>query len=241
MPRDDRFQFTLTQLFVLTAIVALICGIGRLTGSPALVIQLSAIFLGWGMRRFAHAPLGALIPSLLGVDILACEGISWAYYGFDDPEFVRNAIAGFATLLVIVGLGVFLLAAWLNRPYPRRQAGLAIFFLIVLVAWWAVVPAIGNTTVAERKTMETAANNAAMATAVAQIESLRERLGRVPEESEVNDLLDQPLPYIRIRGFATQIRYQRTADDAYQLRFCYWDIFLYDSTTPARGRYHIPF
>ena len=80
-----------------------------------------------------------------------------------------------------------------------------------------------------------------MSKSIAQIEAVRTRLGRLPNESELNTVLDEPLPRIRNGSFETQIKYQLTKPDEYELSFCCWDIFLYRSSTPKKGWYRIPF
>ena len=143
--------------------------------------------------------------------------------------------------LVIVGLGIFAWRACHQRPYRRSQAGLGIFLLAILIGWWAIIPVMGNAAVARRKADETAANNAAMSKSIAQIEAVLKQLGRLPDESELNTVLDEPLPRIRSGSFETQIKYQRIKDGEYELSFCCWDIFLYRSSTPKKGWYRIPF
>jgi hypothetical protein len=238
---EGPFQYTLAHLFIVTTLVAIILGIGRWTGSAAIVIQLSLILFGWLIWRFAHGHLGAVILSLLGSDILICGAISWAYDGSGDLFGIRFLFVAFGSVLMMAGVGVFSWRASLKHPHWRSQAGLAILVLVILVGWWAIVPAIGNVAIARRQTRETAANNAAMSKAVAQIESLRKRLGRVPDDSEVNGLLEEPLPCIRIDGYESQIEYKCIRLDEYQLSFWYWDPYFYCSSTPKKGWYRVPF
>jgi hypothetical protein len=243
MQSEGVFQFTLRELLAVTAYIAFALGIGRWTASPTVAVQFLLFLIGLGVVRFAHGHLGAVIPSLLGIDLLTCYGIDLAYFG-NVPGFMdfRPAFACLGgSLLILIGLGVFLWQARSNRPYRKAQLGLALFMLTFLVGWYAIVPTIGRATVAQRRARDTAANNLAMSQAIAQVEAIRARLGRIPDDAELKSLLDEPLPSVRIDGYVAQISYQHTAANEYQLSYCFWDILTYCSSTPNKGWYRIPF
>jgi hypothetical protein len=235
------FQFTLRQLFAVTTFVAFTLGIGRWTGSAGIVVHGHFILVGWLLWRFARGHLGAVVPSLIGLDLLIVVAVDWLSGADTDLFDLRDLVVEFATFLTIVGLGVFFWRACRKCPHWRSQIALGLLVLAALVVWWAIVPAMGRVAVAGRQARETAANNAAMAKAVAQIEAIRKRLGRLPDESEIDEFLEEPLPRICVDRFQAPIRYRRVSDTGYELSFCYWDIFIYSSSTPSKGWCRIPF
>ena len=241
MSTEARLQFTLTHLFGVTAYIAFALGLAIWLELPAIAVHLACVLVGWIMCRFLHGHVGAVIISLFGIDLLIWSGISWAYFGDDDFLDFRLLAVMLGTVATITGLGLFLWQGSRRQPFWRTQSWLGVVMLFVLLGWWAVMLVLGPAVVAQRQARETAANNAAMAKAVAQIEALRQQLGRVPSRAEVADLLDEPLPYFRWQSFTTQIHYQQIRKDQYQLSYCYWDIFVYDSATPQKGWYRIPF
>jgi len=197
------------------------------------------------MWRFAPGYLGSAIPSLLGIDILICNGIDWACYGnYYDSLFIDDHTLFLAQggLLVIVGLGIFIWRACHRRRYWRSHVALGLLTLAFLIGWWAIIPQMGRAAVARRQASDAAANDAAMAKAIAQIEAARMRLGRVPAESEATDLLEEPLPTIRAGNQKCQIKYHRTEVGEYELTFfCNWDYFVYRSSTPKKGWYSLSY
>ena len=111
---------------------------------------------------------------------------------------------------VMIGVGVFAWRVSLRCSDWRSQAGLGLFMLVVVAVCWIIILPLGNAAVARRQASENAANNAAMSKAIVQIESVRKRLGHVPSESEVTDLLEEPLPAVRGAGLELQIEYRCT-------------------------------
>jgi hypothetical protein len=235
-------QFSLLSLLAAAPYLALAFGIGRMLESPQMVAHLMLLLLGWVLHRFANAHIGGLIPLLLGFDILFCHGISWVYHGYEGYGFVpHEMVLLLSSIPIVISVAVFSCQATYNRQHRIFQASIALVSLVLLAGWCVVVPAIGKTAIATRQSRETVANKAAMTNAVDQIETLRLELGRVPEESELNDLLTEPLPEINWDGWNTRIKYQKTGDDKYQLWYTNSDVYNYDSSTPDRGWYSEPF
>jgi hypothetical protein len=244
MKTEPPFQFTLRQLLAVTTYVAFTLGLGQWTGSLEVVVHLSLILVGWIMCRVMHGRLGAVIVSLIGLDGMTCAGIDWAYYGREEDFLffdIRGIFCFLASLMAIVGVGLFFWSAVDQRPYWRTQLTIGLVLSAILIGWWSVVPAIGKAAIAQQQARETAANNAAMAKAVAQVESIRKKLGYIPDKSELNDLLDEPLPCLHWHGCECQIEYERTKTDEYNLKYFYWDFYVYSSANPQKGWYRIPF
>lgn len=243
--RNENLRFTLKHLFVVVALLAVALTAGRVTGSIVISIQLLVLVIGWIMHRFMHAHLGALIPCLLGFDYLAIRGVAWAYFGFEGffDEFPNSA----ASILVLVGSSAFAYLATCKGPQARWQLIHAVTFFALLLAWWTFIPALGDVAVTRRRAIETAQNNAAMTQAVAQVEALRQKLGRVPSEADLNDHLKDGLPKIRSGSGERAISYNHVSDQEYHL-WClissgdlWGDIHYYDSDQPQKGWQVEPF
>lgn len=238
MDNDSRIRFSIAQLFVLIGCISGILAVGRY--HPGLAVLSSIIFAGWMMRRYGHGHFGGIIPSMLGLFILAA-------HAFDRIESAREPFfldftKEIGTLMTVVGILVFCCVAAVGRSFWRSQLFLAGCVSVILIGCWTFVPKVSNTNLIQRRANDVAINNAAMAKSVEQIESLRKRIGRVPDESELIELLDEPLPCFQWDGYRGQISYHRFANNQYRLSFCLnWEIYNYDSSTPQRGWYREPF
>jgi len=73
---------------------------------------------------------------------------------------------------------------------------------------------------------------------VQDVEAIRERLGRAPQDTqEVESLLGRSMPRIQDGNFESPIHYQRTGEDSFMLQYELWstDDWIYDSTKPEAG------
>jgi len=231
-----RVQFTLRQLLFGTLLIAVIMALPRITGSPIASILCSVLLLARCMCRFAYADVWAVVVFWLGAEMLAWCGLAWAYLGrLDKPAFLSYG----GSLLVLASAVMFLRMALARQPKDIWQIAHAGFVLLLLLIWWCFVPAFGDATIAAMRARVRTENNAAMNNAVAQVEAIREELGRVPRNDELADLLEKPLPSIQINGVAHPIEYNRESPDHYHLYFLvYWDaydIYRYDSRSPRKG------
>jgi hypothetical protein len=242
MSKQSPLQFTLLTLFAVLSYFGLAFGVSQALGSPAVAIHLSLLFVGWALHRFAHANLFGLIFLLFGIDVLIFSGVSWVYHGYESfGWFPHEVILWTGSFFVTFAICIFVFIAFLKNKHWQSQAIIAVVTVLLLAGWWTVGPHIGNAAIASRQRKETKANNIAIANAVAQIEAIRGKLGRVPEESELDDLLAEPLPEINWDGWNTQINYQRIGEHTYRLWYVNWDIYNYDSSTPKKGWYSEPF
>jgi hypothetical protein len=244
---DSTIRFSLRHMFGVTAFIALTLGVVSYTGSIAYGIHLSLCLAGWVMWRIGHGHLGGLIPALLGGDLLLCLSVGWIMSGSEDFLGIRVIMGVFASLFVFVGVGVLLWISTKKRRFWKHQIAIAAAILFILAVWWAAVPMLGNATIARRQTADIAANNLATAKAIAMVEKVRQQIGAVPDESALSELLKEPLPSVRWDGLSDQIRYARTSDATYQLIYfdismlLFPDYVIYDSATPKKGWYRIPF
>lgn len=106
---------------------------------------------------------------------------------------------------------VFAVAAYIQRQASRREAELA--------------------RLAELDRATTSA-------IVKDVETIREKLGRAPEdEEELEAHLGKPLPRVHDHGYPTPINYRRTGADSFQLQYELFntDDWIYDSTIPQAG------
>jgi hypothetical protein len=237
--KQSPLQFTLITLLAALSYLCLAFGASQALNSPAVAVHLSLLFVGWVLGRFAHANLFGLILLLIGIDILFISGISWAYHGYEF--FPHEIILSTGSIFVTIAICVFAFLAFLKKEHWQYQASIAVGTTLLLAGWWTVVPNIGNAAVASRQRKEIKANNTAMTKAVAQIELLRRKLGRIPEESELDDLLTEPLPEINWDGWNTRIKYHKSNEDSYLLWYTNWDVYYYDSSTPKKGWFSEPF
>ena len=238
--RNTDLRFTLKHLFIVVALLAGALSAGRVTGSVAISIHLTLLVIGWIMYRFMYAHLAGLIPCLLGFDYLASRGIGWAYFGFED--FFDDFLSSAASILVLVGSCTFLYLATREGLRSRWQLINAVLFFALFVAWWVFIPALGNAAVAQRKAGEAAQNNAAMTQAVAQVEAIRQKLGHIPTEAEINEQFKNGLPQVRDGLRETAINYDRD-DQEYHLWFIinWGDVYNYRSGQPQKGWQVEPF
>ena len=239
--RRNGFQYTLREFLVVVGLFALVCGLTRWSGSPKLATASAVAFVAWMMVRFAHACVPGVLIFLVGGELLAVSAVNWVYYAREEFLFpCREMLGLIGCFLVLVSSIAFIVAAVMQKKERKWQLGNAMFVFLLMIVWFAVVPALGRKAVTQRRARETVANNAAMRDAVAQVEAVRKQLGRAPTAYELRELSGKPLPTIRSNGLEIEIRYQRVRDDQYNLRFVDWDIFWYDSATPEKGWYRIP-
>lgn len=244
---DARIRFSLRHMFGVTAFIALTLGVVSYTGSIVPGIHLSLCLAGWLGWRIAHGHLGGLIPALLGGDLLLCLAVDWTTSGSEDFLGIRAFIGVFASLFVFVGVGVLVWISMKKRPFWKHQIGIAAAILSILAVWWVAVPMLGNATIARRQATDIAANKLATAKAIAMVEKVRQQIGAVPDESALSELLQEPLPSVRWDGLSRQIEYRRTSETTYQLSYLdvamlmFPDYVIYDSSTPNKGWYRIPF
>jgi hypothetical protein len=133
-----------------------------------------------------------------------------------------------------------------RRQFWKYQFVIAAAVLVILAAWWLAIPTLGNAAIARRRAADMAANNSATARAIALVEEVQQRTGTTPGEKTLAELLREPLPSLRWDGVQGQIQYRRTGENTFQLSYIdpsmfFGDIVTYDSATPQRGWYRIPF
>jgi len=246
-PHNSPIQFSLRQMFGVTGFVAFTLGMVSYTGSTAVGVHLSLCLIGWVMWRIVHVGLGGLVLIILGADILACRAVDWIVNGSEDFLGAQEMFNWFASLLVLAGAGWLLIKASKKQGCHGRQAAVAVVALSSLIAWWAVVPTLGNNAIARRRAADNAANNKAVADAIAMVEQVVKQSGTTPDEDELIELLGEPLPSVRWDGISREIRYRRMSETTYQLSYLdpggilFSDIITYDSNTPKRGWYRVPF
>ena len=76
------------------------------------------------------------------------------------------------------------------------------------------------------------------ASIVKDVEAIRAKLGRAPEDrEELEALLGRPLPVVHDYGHPRPINYYRTGADSFRLQYELWDTddWIYDSTIPQAG------
>lgn len=243
---DTAIRFSLRQLLTVTGYLAFTVAVVVNTGSIALGIHLSLGLVGWIMWRFAHGHLGGIIPALLGGDFLLCSSVVWVVQGSEDFMGVRSMFNVLASLLVLVGLAGLIWIGMTEQRFWKHQMGIAAAIGCILVAWWIAIPALGHAAIASRRAADTAANNLAAAKGIVLVEDVRKRTGTTTDADRLEELLTEPIPSVRWDGNSQQIRYQRTGDTTYQLSYIdssmFWgDTVTYDSATPTKGWYRIPF
>ncbi len=234
-------RYSLKYLLAVVGAVAASLGIVRLTGSIGLGVHLSVCLAGWLLWRTANVHFGGVIPTLLGVDILLNCSIDWVHDGAEDFMGFRSSAIIFAEFLVVLGIGLTVWFAVRRRRFWRRQMGIALVFLSLLVAWSVTIPGIGNAAITRRRRTDNAANNRATAQAISTVEEFRRQTGRCPLENELPEM-----PSVRWDGFSTQIRYERMTVNSYQLHYVDPTIFMgdrviYESDKPKKGWYRVPF
>lgn len=238
-------RFSLLDLFGVTTFVAFILGLVSYTGSILVGIHLSLCLVGWILSRFLHGHPGGVIPALVGADILLCSSVAWVHRGTEDFLGLRVVFAVMASLIVLIGLGVLVWVGTKRQQFWKQQIAIAAIIAVILAAWWAAIPSLGDAATARRRAADIAANKAATAKAIAMVEEVRQRSGTLPDDDRLTELLREPLPSVRWNGVSIQIRYYRTSHTTFCLSYldpsCSWigvDC-VYDSATPSRGWYQV--
>jgi hypothetical protein len=237
--RNESLRFTLRNLLVVTGLLAASLSVGHWTDSPLWSVHFTLLVVGWVLYRFLHGSLAGIIPCLLGADLLTIGAIVWAYRAIEP--FLESIVYVFASVLILIGIGIFIGVANRTTPYWRWQIFCAAIFFTLLVGWWVLVPMIGEHVVAQRRARDTVRNDAAMLQAVAQVEAIRSVLGRAPTDSEFRELSKAPLPTIHWDGRKIEMRYRQVGDKEYWLEYYNWDIYLYHNTESKRGWFREPF
>ncbi len=244
---DNAIRFSLRSLLVVTSYVAGTMAVVSYTNNIAFGFHLSLGLVGWIMWRFAHGHLGGLIPALLGGDLLLCSSVSWVFHGSEDFMGFRVAFSAIASLLVLTGLGVF---AWIGarkRSFWRNQVCIAATIFCTLIVWWIAIPTLGNAAMSHRRALDIAANSTAAIKAISMVEDAQQRNRKTPDRDSLNGILNEPLPSVRWDGYTQKIQFEKTSDTTFRLSyidpsmFFMGDIVVYDSGTPAKGWYRIPF
>lgn len=243
---DNAIRFSLRSLLAVFACISFIFAVASWTESIVLGINLSLILIAWILWRYAHGHVVGIILVLLGGDVLLSSSVGWVFYGIEDFLGFRVLVNMAASLLVLAGLGVFVWAGSKNQPYAKNQVWIAVSIFCVLTVWWITIPTLGDEVIARRQAADTASNTAAAAKAIALVDDVVKRTGSAPIKEALSELLPEPMPSIRWATSSQQINYQQINSTTYQLWYIdpgmFWgDIITYDSATPQRGWYRVPF
>jgi len=243
----NAIRYSLLGMLGMFAYISFTLAAASATNSVALGIHLSLLLVGWILWRYAHGHLAGILLVLLGGDALLCMSVPWIFEGVEDFMGFRALVMLGASLLVLIGLGVFLWAGTREWEFSKHQKWIAATLFCVLIGWWVAIPTIGEAAIGRRQAADIAANNAAAAKAIALVEEVRKRIGEAPKEDALSELLQEPIPSIRWQSYSHPIQYRQTSNSTYELSyidpagFMWGDIITYDSATPQRGWFRIPF
>lgn len=246
MPPEDGYaiRFFLWQVFGLTTGLALALGISSYSGSVAVGIHLIMCLVGWVMWQILHMRTGAIIPLLVGSDLLLWVAHERAVVGSDD-DFLgyRWLITLFASLLVTAGIVQLIRTGRQQSLLWKRHVAIAVTLIAVLFGLWMAIIVVGNASIARRRAADTAANRLAMKKAIALVEEVRRRTGITPDDEALPGLLREPLPSVRWNGYFQEIRYRRTGNANYELSYYDMAGFLGDTIVydNVRGWRRVPF
>jgi hypothetical protein len=237
------FQFSLRALMRAVAVVAVVCGFSVCVGQPGLIavaLLPAAAWLLW--RQFLLSPTG-LIAGLLALEWITLLGIVLHLVGLDLlmliedlPSLLLKFEAWFVhvpAVLTAVSSAAFALAAW-RSPEPRVNAVAAVCAVCLPVLWLMAAGAMGRWSWDHRE----ADRSPAVMQVVADVETVRLRLGRLPvDQSELERELGRPLAVHAAGGdFPERMYYHFTTPARYVLSLGYWSSsFHYDSAEPDRG------
>ena len=235
---DHQLRFSLAHLLAVIAYLGFTFSIVRYTGSSMSAVHLSICLMGWLMWRFGRVRLVGLVPSLIGADMV----VGFSLSTIQSDEFLGTAGVCFGSIVLLIGLAILFCISARRDRYWRTQLGTAAVGTLLLAAWWFSFPALARAA----RASDMAANCAATARAVSMIEDVCRQLGRVPSEPELSALLPESLPSVRWGQLSGPIHYRRTSDKAYELTYIdpsefMGDIVVYNSDTPEKGWYRIPF
>ncbi|MCU0721611.1 MAG: hypothetical protein MUC83_18015 [Pirellula sp.] len=243
---DEKIRYSLRELLIVTTYIQVSLAVAFYLNSVVIGIHLSLALLGWMMWRYAHGHLGGIIPALVGGDILLCSSVQWVLSGEEDLFGLRGLFCIVASLCVAAGFFVLLWVAARRPRFWKHQIGIAVFLLLAMCTWWAIIPSIGNAAIARRRAVDIAANIKAMEKAIAMATEAQKLHGETPDKETLLKILGGPLPSVRWDGNSQEIQYNKVDETSFQLTFIdpsvFWgDMLIYFSESPAQGWVKAPF
>ena len=242
--QEQPFQFTLRTLFIASALVALFLGLGIQFHMPLLFPTVAIGLIACCAWHATRANVIDILLAATGAEFLTLEGYGICTVASSFDFNILFFLAFLSAGLMVFG-GVFFLASATKSRSARWQnvVGCSASFLLPLVWFFVLVP-IGGNALQVRLVRRDAQNAATMQTIISDVNAVCARLGRVPEsEEELAKSLGGTMPQIDLGSNISPIHYSRLGPDHFQMSFinANWNISLYDSQTPKRGWYEIPF
>ena len=137
-----RFQFSLRAMLVSTAIFAAVLGLTVWSHAPEIALSVSLAVLVLSLWRFTLASRVGLVFFTTGAYWLGIVAIDWCYWG--EPWALVFASPATGSLLLTIGIVVFLLTPIWKKKATTVQLVCAAVALALLVAWWLIVPPLGG-------------------------------------------------------------------------------------------------
>ena len=235
-------RFSMLTVLSVTGYAAFACAMVLYTNNIAPLVHMSFIHAGWVLWRYAYAHFGGLLLTLIGFDLLACITYQWGYCGSED---VFGCVVGsvFASVIVLMGLGIFGWIASKKGGYCGNQAFVASWLFFALIIFWGVVPIVGEFSISRRRSSDTAANSIATAKAISMVEEAQVVFGKTPGKEELQEFLKEPFPSFRWDGESQDIEFKKTGETTFELSYTDPTVFIpiremvFDSANPEKGWY----
>jgi hypothetical protein len=196
-----------------------------------LVSWVSLAIAGSLLYRYCRLNRWGILLWCLGGGLICAISREWPFKTATSTEKVDSLVWMAVTTLIASGI-VFLVAAVKDRSRrPGKYGGLALAAFTLFV-WFAAVATVRQRLVEQERADETTHALIELHRLAAEIESLRLRIGRLPQdEEECVRLRGEPMPRFGRYG---RISYAKHDADHYALTCCMndfwgcgWDIFGY--------------
>ena len=231
-------------MFVVTTLIALFLGLSIWLGKPLLFPVAAILLAAYCAWEGTRANRAGIVLAALGAELLTVFGYG-AYVAPDNLGFYIVAfLALLSTGLLTVGGTLFLVSAYNQKSARWQNAFCCVASCFVPAAWFVVVLPMAKNALDARIARRNADNAAVMSKIVADANAACARLGRAPkDEGELIKVLGKPMPKINVGYSLGPIHYAYIGPGHFQLSFinANWNISLYDSQTPKRGWYEVPF
>jgi len=230
-------QFSLRAMLVSTAIFAAVLGLTVWTDAPEIALGAAIVPLVLLLWRFTRANRAGLVFFAIGAYLLGDLAVDWIYRGDAWGAFM---LAPFGSAALGIGAIAFLHTEIRNKDASAVHLTCAAAAFTLLVAWWVFVPPLGRPAAEKEWARKYAETMSTLRSLVQEIETIEATTGRYPkDENDWVAIRGAPVPETE---FGVPFAY-RSIGEEYELSFItgfFGGIHTYDSGTPERGVYKIP-
>ncbi len=234
---EKPFQFTLRTLLLGTAVFALVMGLTVSFKMPEIFATALVAFMAWLTWRIAKVNIVAIILWFLATELMfILEYFGRTAIGYEKLKWLL--------MVLLLSISIFLTSCimfFYSGIMTNKKIGNIVCAFLVILTPFIIFPCI-NGIGQIIDVYESAENAPIMQSIVDDVETIHNRLGRVPnDQNELINLLKKPLPCIHLRSQNLSMHYECVDSDNYMIWFQNFTdvgnvyIFTYDSQKPKCG------